>query len=343
MRRRMSLTLTAATAAITFALAGCASSYDKPMPPGADAEAIAEKESNDDLTEVTVGVLPIVDVAPIYLGVEEGVFAKHGIDLTIDKAANGKEIIDNVMAGAWDFGFSNVTSIVIEGTKSQNLKIVAAGNFSSGDTGADFGAMVAAPGSGIETAEDLGGDDILIGVNAPNGINQSMVQKFAADAGVVLHPKDNFSAMGFDKMPDALGTGNGQLDAAFLVEPHLSRAKAAGATEIPGTSYASVNPDLMIAAYFTANDTVILEPQIVENFTAAMNESLELASANPNGARDILETYTTIPPEVENKMVLPRWHSDVSEESATLLAGLATQFLGAKDLDPSVVFLEPTS
>ncbi|MFP5333893.1 MAG: hypothetical protein ACLGIV_01135 [Actinomycetes bacterium] len=31
-----------------------------------------------------VGVIPIVDVAPIYLGVEQGFFEERGIDLTLE-------------------------------------------------------------------------------------------------------------------------------------------------------------------------------------------------------------------------------------------------------------------
>src|SRR5215468_2867101 len=39
--------------------------------------------------KVTVELVPIVDVAPIYLGLKKGFFSEQNIDLTVDTAAGG--------------------------------------------------------------------------------------------------------------------------------------------------------------------------------------------------------------------------------------------------------------
>ena len=39
-----------------------------------------ESATEDGLTPVTVGVLPITAVAPLYLGVEQGLFEEQGLD-----------------------------------------------------------------------------------------------------------------------------------------------------------------------------------------------------------------------------------------------------------------------
>ncbi|WP_125775437.1 ABC transporter substrate-binding protein [Antribacter gilvus] len=338
MRRRMSLSVAAMTAAMTFLLAGCASTYAPPVAPSVGA---AGEGAGDHLSPVTVGILPIVDVAPIYLGLDKGVFEKHGIALTIDKAANGRDIINNVLSRRWQFGFSNVTSVVEEGTKTSNVKIVAAGNFSSGDPARDFGAMVAMPGSQIGSIEDLEGKTVA--VNAPKGINQSMVMEFMERAGG--DPASiGFTAIGFGAMPAAIFAGQTEgeapvpIQAAFLVEPHLSKAKALGAVEIPGTSYGALDPGLMVACYFASNDLLVTDPELVANFRAAMTESLEIAQADPEAARAILDEYTTIPPEVDKStMVLPQWKPGIHKESAILLGGLATKFYGSQANPDSVL------
>src|SRR5690606_36216753 len=45
---------------------------------------------------VTVGLIPIVDVAPLFLGDQQGFFADRGIELQTEFAAGGAEIIPGV-------------------------------------------------------------------------------------------------------------------------------------------------------------------------------------------------------------------------------------------------------
>lgn len=61
--------------------------------------------------KVTVGVIPILDVAPIYLGLERGFFKDHNIDLELKQAEGGAAIIPAVVSGEYQFGFSNVVSL----------------------------------------------------------------------------------------------------------------------------------------------------------------------------------------------------------------------------------------
>ncbi|WP_406019719.1 ABC transporter substrate-binding protein [Nocardioides sp. NBC_00850] len=66
-------------------------------------------ESAGGATEITVGVIPIVDVAPIYLGVEKGFFKEEGLDVNLELAQGGAAIIPAVASGQYQFGFSNTT------------------------------------------------------------------------------------------------------------------------------------------------------------------------------------------------------------------------------------------
>ena len=45
---------------------------------------------------ITVGVIPIVDVAPIYLGEQQGFFAKRGIDLKLQQESGGAAAVPGV-------------------------------------------------------------------------------------------------------------------------------------------------------------------------------------------------------------------------------------------------------
>ena len=96
-RRRV---LTAATAALVLLTAGCGGST-------------AGSTTPEGKTQVTVGVIPIVDVAPIYLGVEQGFFGDENLEVKLETAQGGAAIVPAVVSGQYQFGFSNTTSLLL--------------------------------------------------------------------------------------------------------------------------------------------------------------------------------------------------------------------------------------
>src|SRR5882757_2769438 len=62
---------------------------------------------------VKVGVIPIIDVAPVYLGKQQGFFSKRNIELTMELAQGGAAIVPAVVSGQYQFGFSNVVSLML--------------------------------------------------------------------------------------------------------------------------------------------------------------------------------------------------------------------------------------
>src|SRR3954462_4904524 len=132
--------------ALVGAGAGCGSSGDS----GGAA-------TDGGVTKVKVGVIPIVDVAPIYLGQKQGFFGKRKIELTMESGQGGAAIVPGVVSGQFQFGFSNMTSLLIAQTKNVPIKVVANGVASTGQTGKDFGGVVVKKGSPITKAADLAG------------------------------------------------------------------------------------------------------------------------------------------------------------------------------------------
>ena len=110
--------------------------------------------------------------------------------------------------------------------------------------------------------------------------------------------------MGFPDMPAAVA--GGQVDAAWIVEPHLTTALQQGARWWRRTS-PRPTPSCMIAAYFTSEQEIAEDPETVEAFAAAMDKSLEYAEENPDETRAVLDTYTEIDPAVKEAMVMPRF------------------------------------
>jgi NitT/TauT family transport system substrate-binding protein len=295
--------------------------------PSASAGGGSEGE---ELTPVTVGVVPIVDVAPIYLGVQEGFFEEEGIDLTLETAQGGAAIVPAVLNQEYQFGFSNMTSLLTAAQQGLPLQVVVAGAASTGEQGADYSAVLTRPDSGITDAADLAGRTVAVNTLGNIGtttINES-VRAAGGDPATV-----NYVELPFSEMPAALEQGN--VDAIWGTEPFLTIATRAGATVV-ASNFVDAVDDLTVAGYFTSRPFATQDADVVERFTAAMERSLEYASANPDAARAVLSEYTEIDQAVIDAMVLPAWATEVNRESVERLAELGVQdglLDGSPDLD----------
>jgi NitT/TauT family transport system substrate-binding protein len=297
-----------AVAATIFATTACG---DSDNGGGAPAPAPATTD------QVNVGVIAILDVAPIYLGKKQGFFSKRGIDLTLSTAQGGAAIVPAVVNGQYQFGFSNVISLLLANSRGLPLRVVSNGNNSTGMNGADFGSVLVKADSPIKSASDLPGKSVAVNTlqNIVDTTVRASIRKAGGDPKAV-----KFVELPFPDMPAALQTG--RVDAAFMVEPFQSTARAQGARSV-ASSFVDAAPNLTVAVYFTSIETMTRKPDLVKRFAEAMKESLAYADSHPDEARAIIATYTQIPPDVIAKLTLPKWPAEVNRQSMETLADLA--------------------
>ncbi|WP_455578020.1 ABC transporter substrate-binding protein [Actinomadura luteofluorescens] len=229
-RRRLTpLIAGAATAVLGLtALTGCGS--------GADGEVSASGEA-----EVKLGVIPIIDIAPVKLGISKGVFARHKLNVTTQDAQGGAAIVPAVVSGDFQFGYSNLVSLLVAREKGVPVTMVSVGARASDDPVKDGSGQLMTANPGIAKVGDLKGKKIAI--NTLKGINEvavaSVLKKNGlakADVTLVEVPIPN--------MPAALKSG--QVDAAMLSEPFITVTKGQGARPLP-VSYAAMGANLPFA------------------------------------------------------------------------------------------------
>jgi NitT/TauT family transport system substrate-binding protein len=269
--------------------------------------------------EVKVGLISILDVAPIYLGKEKGFFAERDIQLTLQPAEGGTETIPSVLSGNQQFGFSNVVTLLLAQAQGLPVKVVSNGTNSTGVDGEDFGALMVGEGSAIQSVKDLAGKKVA--VNTFQNVVELAVRASALKAGIDPETIE-YVKLPFPDMPAALSEG--RADAVFVVEPFQQIVLSQGGRAL-ASSLVDTAPDLSVAMYFTSKQLLGENPDLVRRFTDAMNESLAYADAHPDEVRQILPTYTKIGPEVIPDMVLPKWPADINTESVETIAELAQQ------------------
>ena len=309
--------LGAAAAAALLVLTSCGGGG------GGEEETPAEGEDGGtqggELTQISVGVIPIVDVAPIYLGIEEGIFEDHGLEGELTLAQGGAAIIPAVQSGDFDFGFSNITSLVIGSSQGLPLQLVAPGPQTTGVPGEDFSSLIVPEDSDAESIVDLEG--MRVAVNTLNNINDTVLKEGMRQEGGDRDSMD-LVEVAFPDMGGQLESGN--VDAIMAVEPFATLAKNAGGQEIY-SPYAEPIEDLMIAGYFTNTDKIESDPEVVDSFIVAMKESQQFAEDNPDAAKEILSEYTEIEPDVVEQLTMPRFPQEINRESTERIIELSEE------------------
>ncbi len=291
-----------------------------------DEASQTTEAASEELTSITVGVVPVVDVAPLYLGISQGFFEEEGLEVEPVVAQGGAAIIPAVVAGDQEIGFSNVVSLMLAQTQDLPVTIISQGIQATDDPENDTAAIAVKGDSDIQEPADLEGKTIAI--NTLNNISQLTVTA-ALDSEGVDTSTINFVEV---PLPDMVGQLEaGQIDAAGLVEPFVTTGRNAGQRMIIYDRVAT-EPEMTIATYFTSTSYLESNPDVVEAFVRAMNRSLEYATENPDEARQAIADYTQIPPDVLAEVVLPLWQTDLNQDSIENTAQLMVDQGIAEDM-----------
>jgi NitT/TauT family transport system substrate-binding protein len=276
-----------------------------------------------------VGVIPIADVAPLYVGIEQGFFKAEKLKIEPKLAEGGAAIVPAVVAGDDDIGFSNATSLIIAASKKLPLQIVSQGVLAgTGDKDAWDGLMVP-KGSPIKTPKDLEGKTIA--VNNLNNVGSLAINTAMAKAGAD-YTKVKYLEIPFPEMNAALDKH--RVDAIWQVEPGYTGALAAGATPL-FHPYEETAPNLTVAGYFASKPFIAKNKDVLARFQRAIRKSLEYSAQHPEAVRKAVGTYTDIPPKVIAKIKLPVFKPDLNEPTIQRTIDLAAKY-GYIETKPSL-------
>lgn len=309
-RRRV---LTTAALAVSLVLAACGGGDDESSGSGGGGGGGGEGGA------VTLGLIPIIDVAPIYLGVEQGFFEDAGIELELSSGQGGAAIVPGVASGNLDFGFGNNVSILVAADSGLPLQVAASGVYGTGEAGNDYVEIMVAGNSPLTSAAELEGKTVAVNtLNAIGGIAVSAsVRAAGGDPAAV-----NYVEMPFPNMNAALASG--EVDAIWQVEPFVALGKREG-FQILADPLIDIADQVMVSTYFTTQQFAAENADLVERFRTAVDESLTYAQENPDEVRAIIPTYLDIPEDVAAELVLPRWTPDIDHETFEVFSELAVQ------------------
>jgi NitT/TauT family transport system substrate-binding protein len=275
-----------------------------------------------------VGVLPIADVAPLYVGMDQGFFKEEQLTIKPQVMQGGAEVTAAVVSGDMNLGFAATEPLIVAKSKGVPVEIVTQGNQAAATEAEAWDGLMVKDAS-IKEPTDLEGKTVA--VNALKSMPELCARAVLADEGVDVDAID-FVEVPFPEMTAALEAG--RVDAATAVEPFVSQAKAADARSL-GSYLTGLEPKLTVGTYFGTTQYIESNGDVAERFASAMNKSLDYAQQHPEAAREAIAGYTEIPPEVAKAMKLSFWGTDLNRPSIERIADEAERF-GFIDEKPSL-------
>lgn len=296
--------------ATALVAAGCASST--PEIDVSDAEELTE------MTSITVAALPIAPTAALLLGIEEGIFAKHNLEIELSTGQGGAAILPAVSTGQVNFAIGQPLPIILAASKGVDVKIV--GNYSASYAEGDDINGVAALDESIQSPADLEGKRVAVNTLMAAG-DLTIMEAIEQDGGDPSNVE--WVEVGFPDMQAQLIAG--QLDAVWLPEPFLSRTISEGG-HLVTYNYQDTIPGLTTLVGFTSGAYAAENPAIVKAFQAALAETREFANANPDAARALLPEFLGMPEPAAANLKMEDFGPELNVDSIEALQELMLKF-----------------
>lgn len=231
-----------------------------------------------DLTPVSFQTdwIPSGEHAMYYGGWSKGIFEKHGIDITITRGYGSGDTVTKLAGGAFDFGIADLGA-VLAGKATSGMPVVAIQSIYTHSPHSLF----VLESSGIDSFQGLEGKRIGI---TPGNSHKVYFPKVAERAGTDASKIVWVNTDGAAMAPLLI---QGQLDAApFYSIHHYYQNKAAEAVgeKINVLPFEEVGFAIYAASVVTTEGLIEENPELVERFLAAIQESFVWARDNPEEA-----------------------------------------------------------
>lgn len=280
----------AVAAAAALALTGCAGGGGSG---GSEADGGAPEKG-----KITVAINPSTQFAPMYYGIEQGIFEDHGLELEIVPQTDIAAIISGIASGQYDIGFATIVHVLTANANDIPIRAVATleGQIQEDDSGT---LTIAGADTGITGFDDLEGKTVAtVGLSSHNTLT---LWELAERNGV--DPKSiELVQLPFGQMAAALESG--EVDAAVMQWPFADDALDAGGVEL-GYNNRELFEGTATTYFNTSQQFIDANPNTVKAFSDSMIASIEAANDDPDAARESLVTGMDM---TEEQAEIARWN-----------------------------------
>ncbi|ANZ38819.1 thiamine biosynthesis protein [Lentzea guizhouensis] len=323
-----------ALATLLATVASCGLLGGKEQAPPADANGNGQVEK----AKITLGVLPILDVASVHVAIKKGYFAQEGLEVNLKTIQGGAAAIPGLVNKELDFTFGNWVSFFAAEAKNtakdvDGIKLISDGYQAK----PDMFLILAGGDSAIKAPADLAGK--TIGINTFRNIAE-LTAKATLEAANVDVSSVKFKEMPFPDMQAAVA--NKTVDAAFMVEPFITRAqRAAGQIKVLDAASGPTD-NIPIAGYATSGAFAKANPKTVAAFQRAMAKGQADATDRPT-VEPLLVEYAKVDKETAGLVHFGAFPTTLDATRLQRVVQLMVRYqMLDKELDVKPMLIQPS-
>lgn len=270
-------------------------------------------------TKLTLGYTGANAFMAAFVAKDQGFFAKHGLDVTLQLVPVGSAIPGALASNSLQVGGLTAPVLLLANEGGVELQIVAAASMQA-KTNPTAG-VVARAGSNIKTAADFRGKKV--GVPGLNGVQHVTFMKWLKNAGVDSK-QVTFIEVSFPQQGDMIKSG--QIDAALPVEPFVSRIEQSKVGYLV-SRYTGEVADIYLESFYAMSKQFLqANPKVASGFLASIREAVDWIGRNPDAARKTQVTYLKLPEPVAMAMKLPTFGTDAKPADVQFWVDLCRDF-----------------
>jgi NitT/TauT family transport system substrate-binding protein len=270
--------------------------------------ALAAPPAGGAQEKIRLGLLPFSESLAAVVADRQGFFKAEGIEVEVTKFGSGAQALPVLLAGRLDIIINNTITTLQALEQGADLTLLAPGAAVRAAPPDTTTALMVLNGA-ARTPKDLEGKRIAINV-----INSSAWLYLVAllDKHGVDRSKVRIVEISFPQMNDPLL--NRQVDAIGQVEPFRTALLGTGKAEVIGWSYVETQPNADITQYEALTSWVEKHRATAQKFARAVVRAARFINdpANDKAVREINQQFTNLNPEFKDKVLLPRFGTEVN-------------------------------
>jgi NitT/TauT family transport system substrate-binding protein len=242
-----------------------------------------------------VAFLPVLDAFPYHIAAAEGLFAAEGVSVEGITVASSVERDQLLQTGAVDGMLNEILTTAL--FNASEIRAVTVRTIRTPSAGGPIFRIVAAPGSDIDSPEDLAG--VAIG-GAVNSIIEYVTESMLTGAGVGPEEIDVVSIPSIPERFQLLMRG--EIEAAVLPDPLGQAAIEAGARLVIDDTAC---PDDSVTVLTFSAQAVAEKEIAIRRFLAAWEQAVTALNDHPQEYRSLFLHEVNVPESVQDTYTIP--------------------------------------
>jgi NitT/TauT family transport system substrate-binding protein len=259
---------------VTFAQTLAAAALGSALPASAQAGP----------TQLRVGTNVADNVTDLLWAKATGMFAKAGLDVTVEKLTAGAAVISAVIGGSLDIGRSSVFPLISARAHGIPVQLIAPAEMGLPDD--PSGAIITLKDSPVHTGRDLNGQTLP---------SPALKDYFWMSLRAWIdHTGGDSSTVKFIELPvgaDLAALESGRVAVVALANPMLASVLATGKVRVLGRPNAAIGNRFLLTAWFATESLIAQKQDALVKFASILHQATVYTQAHQAEAATVTAPF----------------------------------------------------